>query len=105
MLYPFLSLRTMWFGSVYSDLGNSVPSKTSPDFVAILTMLPTSALASLSRRSISPWYPSSPEADIAFLRPEGTYHYHLGPVILLPCHAFSLSYKPRSVTFVLKRKF
>ena len=21
----------MWFGSVYSDLGNSVPSKTSPD--------------------------------------------------------------------------
>jgi hypothetical protein len=64
MLYPFLSLRTMWFGSVYSDLGNRVPSKTSPDFVAILIMLPMSALAFFSRLRISPWYPSSPEADV-----------------------------------------
>src|SRR5260370_11605878 len=117
----------MWFGSVYSDLGNNVPSKSSPNFVVILVMLPMSASAFLSRRSISPWYPSSPEADIAFLlsqwfghvgsvvlivetrivvlRPEGAYHYHLDPVILLRCHAFSLGYKPRSVAFVLKRKF
>src|SRR6267143_551336 len=126
MLYPFLSLRTMWFGSVYSDLGNRVPSKTSPDFVLILTMLPTSALACLSRRSISPWYPSSPEADIAFLlsqwfghvgsvvlivetrivvlRPEGAYHYHLGLVIFVQCHALGLSDKPCSVAFVLERR-
>jgi hypothetical protein len=54
----------MWFGSVYSDLGNSVPSKTSPDFVVILMMLPMSALAFLSRRRISPWYPSRPEAEV-----------------------------------------
>ena len=54
----------MWFGSVYSDLGNSVPSKTSADFVVILMILPTSAFAFLSRRRISPWYPSSPEADM-----------------------------------------
>src|SRR3989442_12317448 len=65
MLYPFLSLRTMWFGSVYSDRGNNAPSKTSPDFVVILMMLPISALALLSLRRISPWYPSSPEADMA----------------------------------------
>ena len=55
----------MWFGSVYSDRGNNVPSKTSPDFVVILMMLPISAFALLSRRRISPWYPSSPEADMA----------------------------------------
>src|SRR5882672_10983921 len=127
MLYPFLSLRTMWFGSVYSDLGNSVPSKTSPDFVVSLMMLPISALAFLSRRSISPWYPSSPEVDIALLlrqwfghvrsivlvvetrivvlRTEGTYHHHLGPVIFGRCHALSLSYKLGSVAFVLERRF
>src|SRR6266571_5120321 len=69
MLYPLLSLRTMWFGSVYSDRGNNVPSRTSPDFVVILMMLPISALALLSRRRISPWYPSSPEADMALILP------------------------------------
>src|SRR5467141_962499 len=126
MLYPFLSLTTMWFGSVYSDLGNSVPSKTSPVFVVILMMLPISALAFLRRRRISPWYPSSPEADMAFLlsqwfghvgsivfivetrivvlRPKRAYHYHLGPIIFLRCHAFSLSYKLGSVAFVLERR-
>src|SRR2546429_6487567 len=125
MLYPFLSLSSMWFGSVYSDLGNSVPSKTSPDFVVSLMMLPMSALAFLSRRSISRWYPSGPdmafllgqwfghvrsivlvvETRIVALRPEGTYHHHRGPVIFLGCHAFSFSYKPGSVAFVLKRQF
>src|SRR5881397_3446916 len=81
MLYPFLSLRTMWFGSVYSDLGNSIPSKTSPDFAVILMTLPIPALAFLSRRRISPWYPSSPEADMAFLLSQ--WFGHVGSVMLI----------------------
>src|SRR5713101_4775850 len=95
MLYPFLSLSTMWFGSVYSDLGNSVPSKASPDFVVILMMLPMSALAFLSRRSISPWYPSSPEADIAFLLSQ--WFGQVGSVVLIA--------ETQSLNFRLRERF
>src|SRR2546428_1145731 len=64
MLYPFFIFNTMCRGSEYSDLGMRTPSNTSPDVEGSRMMLPTFALDFVRRRRISPWYPSSREADM-----------------------------------------